>query len=134
MLRGIESKQKAVERSRRYYLSHKGERKVYARDYARKYQPLHKAEMKLRDRNWKRKNMLHGRRVLKRDYPIDQKCELCYKVTKRMGYHHWDDTKPYLGIWCCTKCHRACDAFERGNLGLVLRAYKKLKGIICSGK
>ncbi len=136
MLRGIEltPKQKAVERSRKYYLRHKIERLAYARDYAKRYQPLHRAEMVLSGRNWKRKNILHGQRVLKRDYPTDQKCELCHKVTERMGYHHWDDEKPQFGIWCCTKCHRACDAFEVGNLDSVLRGYKKLKRIICSSK
>ncbi len=89
----------------------------------------HKDVLQKRTRDWKRKNELSGKRLLKkkRDYPVDQKCELCFEVRLRLVYHHWDDAKPYLGVWCCAWCHGICESIERRVLRGIVKEYRVLK-------
>jgi hypothetical protein len=61
---------------------------------------------------------------LKREYPIDEKCEVCKVGGKRLVYHHWDDLKPILGMWICTRCHNVAEYIDSGmdiNLYMVLK-------------
>lgn len=48
----------------------------------------------------------------KRNYPINNKCELCSE-TVRLIYHHWNDNDFSKGIWICRKCHFACHWLEK---------------------
>lgn len=52
-------------------------------------------------------------RYPKRDYPKDNRCEIC-KGTRRMSYHEIDRNKPWLGIWCCCPCHNLLEGIDRG--------------------
>ncbi len=48
------------------------------------------------------KNLIHV--INKRDYPSDEKCEIC-RERVRLVYHHWDNSDFSKGMWICTKCH-----------------------------
>lgn len=65
------------------------------------------------------------RRINKRPRP-DNKCELCNKVVERLHYHHWDDSRPELGMWVCGRCHSIVEEYEKG----LITAYNNLKGRI----
>ena len=62
--------------------------------------------------------------VTKRKHPNNDECEICKKVTI-LSYHHWDDSKPELGMWLCISCHVAVEQFEKiPNLKSI---YEKMK-------
>jgi len=73
-------------------------------------------------KDWERKNctttIRRGKRVClygkKRQFPIDSKCEVCQK-TKKLDYHHWDDSNLSKGIWCCNVCHQMAEGIDKGN-------------------
>ena len=52
------------------------------------------------------------------------KCELC-TVEGRLGYHHWDDNNPSLGIWICIRCHQFVEFVEDMNSGQALPYMKR---------
>jgi uncharacterized CHY-type Zn-finger protein len=54
------------------------------------------------------------RHLNKRDYPIDNICELCYKKRKTLVYHHWDNSNFNKGMWICTPCHVLAGKYEKG--------------------
>jgi len=76
-----------------------------------------------------RKHHLSGKllRKAKRDYPLNEKCELCHKGNRKLDYHHWDDSKPWVGVWCCLKCHRMVEAVENPGFGVIVERYGELK-------
>lgn len=63
----------------------------------------------------------------KRPYPKDSICELCGKLSKRLGYHHWDINNPSLGMWICHCCHRAAEGYEKGIIARYLNLKKELE-------
>jgi len=74
-----------------------------------------KADKKEYIKNWHRSNILtiDGKyvRVKKRPRP-DDICEICGRIASRINYHHWDDTKPELGIWLCRPCHFMAECID----------------------
>lgn len=49
----------------------------------------------------------------KRQYPLDEKCEICNTfIPKCLNYHHWDDTNIPKGMWLCSKCHIISNGIE----------------------
>lgn len=87
-----------------------------------KHRQKNKEHYRKYNREWCRKNRLgttkgngHWKKLEhpKRDYPKDQKCELCKKIRKRLIYHHWIVDKPYIGIWVCLSCHHICEGVEQ---------------------
>ena len=62
---------------------------------------LHRTSLIMIKRNG-RLVSLHGR---KRSRPIDDHCELCSRTSRKLNYHHWDDTDLMKGIWVCYFCH-----------------------------
>jgi hypothetical protein len=66
--------------------------------------------------------------IIKRNYPIDNKCEICEKSFNWLAYHHWDDNdlqkgKFIKGIWVCRKCHLFITIGE--NQSNYIKYYKK---------
>jgi len=129
---------------REYSKAHREECRVRAQEYHWKHRteclakmkrymidPAHKEKNRVQTKAWQRKNHLHGfkgkLKEPKRDYPVDQKCELCHTVRNRLHYHHWDDAKPWKGVWCCIWCHGICEFIERRILDGVIEEYAKLK-------
>jgi len=55
--------------------------------------------------------------------PKPDECELCHKKVKGrgLGWHHWDDEKPELGLWLCWSCHRFVGSIEKGKHEKYLR-------------
>ena len=41
-------------------------------------------------------------------------CELCGEEVKRLNYHHWDGSKPFIGIWLCGRCHWFVEGVDDG--------------------
>lgn len=85
-----------------------------------------------RDKIIKRQSLyarLHGlggkiRGINKRDYPQDNKCELCSKETKRLVYHHWKiENKMAYGLWICSRCHWLAEGCEKD----LDKKYRELK-------
>mgnify|MGYP001615358700 CR=1 FL=1 len=68
-------------------------------------------------RDWRRNNILpiNGKlvRVNKRPRPNDT-CEVCGITTPKLDYHHWDDSRPELGVWVCKKCHNIAEGVDNG--------------------
>lgn len=52
--------------------------------------------------------------------PKPDKCELCERATIYLGYHHWDDRRPSIGMWLCANCHPAAEVVDRGIMGKYL--------------
>jgi hypothetical protein len=49
---------------------------------------------------------------------------------KRLEYHHWDDSRPSMGIWMCYQCHRLAeriDDIDGGNVDRLIEAYRNMK-------
>ncbi|KKM73765.1 hypothetical protein LCGC14_1407150 [marine sediment metagenome] len=78
----------------------------------------------------------HRRRILgtssgrltgldKRTYPSNAACELCHHVGRQLGYHHWNDENPNLGLWLCTRCHNVAEAADDDTS--ILSRYYQLK-------
>ena len=65
--------------------------------------------------------------------PYTNACELCGSELTRLGYHHWDDNEPSLGIWLCAGCHKYAEGFDKalGDKPL-LEVYAKLKDTVTS--
>jgi hypothetical protein len=96
-----------------------------ATEWRNEHQEQHKAYL--------RKFVLHSEGKLKtlkepkRDYPLGQKCELCGQICERLSYHHFDDSKPHIGIWVCSqKCHGLCETIDQFGLSIAQR-YLELK-------
>jgi hypothetical protein len=49
----------------------------------------------------------------KRSKPAN--CELCNENNSNLGYHHWDNSDPSLGIWVCYRCHLLVGTWECGG-------------------
>jgi len=73
-----------------------------------------------RERNLTTGNMKYTG-LIKRFYPIDNKCELCEKMLEKgLKYHHWDndDLKKgsfVKGVWICNHCHNLVEALDSEN-------------------
>ena len=65
------------------------------------------------------------RNVNKRPYPMNECCEVCQKLNKKLRYHHWDDNNPHWGIWVCFYCHLLIEAIEKHSI--FLDKYLKFK-------
>jgi hypothetical protein len=94
------------------------------------YYESHKEEHKKRCSKWARQHKVNGITVSipKRPYPENGACELCGRKGKRLGYHHWDDERRYIGIWCCMRCHRMCHTVDGWEVDeAVVTAYKELR-------
>jgi hypothetical protein len=120
-----------------YYAKHREERRLYYLQHRdviqacqRRWVEKHRGRKNEFMRNWGRKYRLNGKtlQVEKRSYPVDSKCELCHEVrNKSLSYHHWDDLKPHIGVWCCTRCHRVCEALDYVHFQSVSKAYRRMK-------
>jgi len=67
---------------------------------------------------------------IKRDYPTDEKCEICNIFTPPpLNYHHWDDTNLMKGIWICGRCHLIAEGVEKIN-SVEAKIYLRWKGIL----
>ena len=79
--------------------------------------------------------IIHIRGLNKRDYPKDNKCELCGRIFSRLSYHHWDNNIPDLGIWVCTKpCHWLAETLDSVQFEQLKNKYLNLKLIINNEK
>lgn len=96
------------ERKRNWYLQHRDEiiAKVRQTCLAGRFRNLHKR-------------------------PYTEICEVCGSYVKpehkQIEYHHWDDANPSLGVWCCSKCHKAMSRIERGQPDPIRERYWALK-------
>jgi len=61
-------------------------------------------------------------------------CELCGKeVESHLGYHHWNDNEPSLGLWLCSPCHKWAEGFDKAlEDQALLSTYKGLKDTVTS--
>lgn len=59
----------------------------------------------------------------KRNKP--DKCELCGRLTESLGYHHWNDETPSIGLWLCYPCHIFAEIVEKGKVSAYLMAKEK---------
>lgn len=71
-------------------------------------------------------NIIRG--LNKRLYPEGNICELCNKEARCLGYHHWDDNEPSIGIYVCTTCHRVAESIENRDFPLVADKYFYIRG------
>ena len=118
-------KKRAYERQ--YHLDHL----ELKRRVQQKYYWAHREDHLKRAAAWARQYKVNGVtvKVAKRPFPKNGACELCGLKGKRLGYHHWDDEKRHVGIWCCMRCHRMCHTVDGWELDdKVVAAYKKLRG------
>lgn len=101
----------------------KNKNKIIARQ--KEYQKTHREERKI----YFRENLLHSKGkwiiVRKRPYPSNNNCELCKRIIKRLLWHHWDDSKPYWGMWLCGVCHSFAERLDGGFTKSYLELKKK---------
>ena len=109
-----------VEKYRENRLKSYYKNKQHYKDYARKNR------IGTVDANGNKK-VIFGR---KREYPFDEKCEVCKVYGKRLVYHHWDDSEPILGMWVCTRCHNVAEYLDSG---MDINSYIILKTNITNG-
>lgn len=61
----------------------------------------------------------------KRPKPVTGECELCGRESKRLGYHHWDNSNSSAGLWLCFVCHMFA---ERADVGAsIIEFYYELR-------
>ncbi len=86
------------------------------------YKEKNKEKINQRIKNYSRKYYINtrdgdGNRIKikceKKDYPSNNECELCKRIRKRLSYHHWDDDKPWLGMWLCNTCHFTAENIDK---------------------
>lgn len=111
--------QKHKKRIKEYNKKWAKENKEKLNEYQKKWAKEHRKQLREIDR--KTKIVTGGKKysgLKKREYPIDNKCELCEEVAKRLVYHHWDDNdlqkgKNVKGIWICNMCHQFVEFIEK---------------------
>ncbi|MFA5037721.1 MAG: hypothetical protein WC479_11160 [Candidatus Izemoplasmatales bacterium] len=60
-------------------------------------------------------------------------CEICgYQAAgtmqDKLGYHHWDDSTPDLGLWLCSQCHKYAEGMDKAlSDPVLLQQYAALK-------
>lgn len=87
------------QQNKEWHLKNREQNRKRSRDYMRKYRIGQNG-----------KDLRHV--IGKRDYPNDEKCEIC-KESVRLVYHHWDNSDFSKGMWICTKCHVAAHWLEK---------------------
>jgi len=113
---------------RHYYHSRKW--RLKNKEYYRNYMQRRERRFILRGKN----NEYY--RVIKREYPKNNHCELCEEQKKRLNYHHCDDNdlqKNHFvkGIWICIQCHQLVESIERySNWNKLIKKYLYFKSII----
>jgi len=120
--------EKARENSKKYYLKNREKICLRMREWGKKNRT------KLRGKERMSRLSVNGKRIRikKRVYPNNQICELCHKVKKRLGYHHWDDDKPEFGMWICIRCHHFVETLEEYS-DKIVKEYNTLKEEIENG-
>ncbi len=109
------------------------------KEYGKRHYGKNKEIILARMRKWHHENRVHileydrnhmlhyhgyAIRVDKRPYPLTACCELCGESGRLLGYHHWDDNNPKLGLWLCPHCHILAGKTEKG---ITSDKYLKLK-------
>jgi len=74
--------------------------------------------------------VVNGERVRVNKRPRPTNCELCGRLKKILGYHHWDDDDPSKGVWVCGNCHWIVGAYEKKHSDIITERYIKLKSEI----
>ena len=95
---------------------------VVRRRASRVYRNGHRVHIRRHQAQYTREHYIrtsiNGKRVKIRTYkrPHTTICEICGKAPTKgaLGYHHWDDARPCLGLWLCTFCHIFVTFVERG--------------------
>lgn len=54
-------------------------------------------------------------------------CPICESIPSRFFWHHWDDSRPKLGIWVCPYCNIIVELEDRG----LVDRYRELKVKTC---
>lgn len=118
------------ERRRKYYQEHREEAISYAKawndahkDDVRKrsleYYYRHREERIAYAKNQDKRNIKHNGKVILRNVDKPSKptlCELCNQKSY-LAFHHWEDSKPEVGLWICNRCHTAVHCLiNRGEL------------------
>lgn len=63
-------------------------------------------------------------------------CELCNRkkadsgANIALGYHHWDDNHPSMGLWLCRLCHMIAEAVDVQNYRIRTNKYFLLKDTV----
>jgi hypothetical protein len=82
--------------------------------------------------------VVYYKNVIKRDFPLDNLCELCHTKPPK-GYHHWRDSdieesqrerKIIAGLWLCNRCHTLVEDFENESVQKILLIYLCKKELI----
>lgn len=56
-------------------------------------------------------------------------CEVCTRVAS-LRHHHWDDAKPWVGIWMCESCHQRVEFIDFPPDPGFVENYLALKDIV----
>lgn len=64
----------------------------------------------------------------KRDYPLDNCCEVCKRTGRKLAYHHWQNSNLQLGVWICLTCHKLAHGVDEGYLNNYLQIREKILG------
>lgn len=89
----LRNREKINCRSREYYQNHK----QAVNEKTRERRRLHEIRYHSHKKDIKGLN--------KAPYPPNGDCLICGRASK-LGYHHWLDSNPNIGIWVCAGCHR----------------------------
>ena len=88
----LANKERYREICRLYYYRHREARLEYARTHPQHHRVIkHRGRVILRNVNKPPKPMF---------------CTLCDRKS-HLVYHHWEDSKPDIGLWICNTCHSA---------------------------
>jgi len=100
-----------------YYQQNREKLRAYQREYYQaqrqeilSQQKQYKRSKVIRHRLNGKSNDLYG--VNKAPYPVDSLCQVCRRALQ-LTYHHWDDADYSDGLWVCTHCHIAIEAFTK---------------------
>lgn len=128
----LNNKEKIIKKQEKYRLTHRKLNKEYNYNYY-----LINREKRL---NYSRNHYLCSTKLdndkkyifcNKRPYPLNNACELCGRINKKLNYHHWNNEHLEFGLWVCVKpCHWLIESIDCLEFENLKNKYLKFKEII----
>lgn len=131
---------------KKYNLTHRKQIKKYNNFYhlthekqIKEQQQFYRLINKEQRLEWHRNHILdssklnNGKKWIKcnkRNYPLDNACQLCGKTNTKLFYHHWDNEHLEFGIWICNKCHWITEGLDLPNYEQLKNKYLNFKEVI----
>lgn len=113
---------------RNIYVETHSDRCIRKNDYMTEYIRTH-PEYRAKAVEYSRENYItmNGKKVrAPNKRPRTEVCELCGRNSRKLDYHHWNDSDFSKGLWLCHLCHAFAEGADKG----MMNTYLQLKGAL----